>query len=354
MQQDRDRPHVSIAMATYNGERFLPEQLESFLTQTRLPDELVVCDDGSTDATLDVLRAFAARASFPVRIHANPTRLGWRENFFKAASLCEGDWIAFSDQDDVWLPEKLERCLGALSRSGALLAVHQVRVVDQNLNPTGATQPDVPRDPTPDPTAWVPWRVVQGLCMVASHRLFHDFDPRRRPPDFRKASERYAHDQWALLVAQALGRVVLMSDELALYRQHGGNVCGSPDVGWTRIVRHAPGVGFSAYRGLCRASLRISRCLETLGNSASAVDALALGATAARYRRRARLNLCRAQLYHPLHGTLWRVRVLTGLMLRADYRAAQSGGLGGRSFVKDLMFGLLPRRASPDAMEAGQ
>jgi glycosyltransferase involved in cell wall biosynthesis len=86
---------ISIAMTTYNGERFLEEQLRSLTEQTTLPNELVVCDDGSTDRTPEILAQFAKRASFPVRIVINNHRLGWRENFLKAASLYNSDYIAF-------------------------------------------------------------------------------------------------------------------------------------------------------------------------------------------------------------------------------------------------------------------
>jgi glycosyltransferase involved in cell wall biosynthesis len=98
---------ISIAMATYNGERFLEEQLRTLGEQVKLPDEVVVCDDGSTDRTLEILVQFAERAPFRVRLVINDQRLGWRENFLKAASLCTSDYIAFCDQDDVWLPDKL-------------------------------------------------------------------------------------------------------------------------------------------------------------------------------------------------------------------------------------------------------
>ncbi len=94
-------------MATYNGAKYLEEQLASFVVQSQLP--LVVCDDGSADATLEILHRFAHSAPFPVRIVCNDERLGYGDNFLKAASLCEGDWIAFSDQDDVWLPDKLRQ-----------------------------------------------------------------------------------------------------------------------------------------------------------------------------------------------------------------------------------------------------
>src|SRR5581483_5816839 len=98
---------ISIAMATYNGGQFIREQLDSLSRQTFLPCELVVCDDGSTDHTLAIVETFAASAPFAVRIHRNKKRLGFGPNFLKAASLCDGEVIAFSDQDDVWLETKL-------------------------------------------------------------------------------------------------------------------------------------------------------------------------------------------------------------------------------------------------------
>src|ERR687894_3003245 len=99
----------SVAMCTYNGARFVAEQLASVAAQTRPPDELVVCDDGSTDETCRLVEEFAARAPFPVRLFVNERNLGSTRNFGRAVALCEGDLVALSDQDDVWHPEKLER-----------------------------------------------------------------------------------------------------------------------------------------------------------------------------------------------------------------------------------------------------
>ena len=105
---------ISVAMCTYNGERYLREQLESIASQTRLPDELVICDDRSTDSTAEIIRNFADLAPFPVRFNLNPVNLGGAakgitKNFEQACRLCTGDLIAFCDQDDVWLPQKLAR-----------------------------------------------------------------------------------------------------------------------------------------------------------------------------------------------------------------------------------------------------
>jgi glycosyltransferase involved in cell wall biosynthesis len=100
---------ISVALCTYNGERFLSQQLASILRQTRLPDEVVVCDDRSTDRTVEMVRAFAASVSLPVRVFVNERNLGFVANFERAIGLCEGSLIALSDQDDIWRPTRLER-----------------------------------------------------------------------------------------------------------------------------------------------------------------------------------------------------------------------------------------------------
>src|SRR5262245_21653170 len=100
---------ISIALCTYNGARFLPDQLRSFLQQERLPDEVVVCDDASTDATPELLKQFAQTAPFPVRVHVNELNLGSTRNFDKAIRHCTSDIILLADQDDIWLPEKIRR-----------------------------------------------------------------------------------------------------------------------------------------------------------------------------------------------------------------------------------------------------
>src|SRR6478609_12105203 len=112
-------PTVSVAMATYNGAKFLQAQLDSLAAQTQLPDELVVGDDGSSDDTLAILEAFAASAPFPVRVDRNETRPDYGDNFMRTALRCTGDYIAFCDQDDVWLPEKIERCAAAMTAQDA-------------------------------------------------------------------------------------------------------------------------------------------------------------------------------------------------------------------------------------------
>jgi glycosyltransferase involved in cell wall biosynthesis len=99
--------NISIAMCTYNGERHLRSQLESIAQQTVSAGEIVICDDGSTDATLSIVGEFAQNALCKVRIYKNKQNLGYTKNFEQAIALCQGDLIALSDQDDIWYPHKL-------------------------------------------------------------------------------------------------------------------------------------------------------------------------------------------------------------------------------------------------------
>lgn len=98
---------ISIALCTRNGEKFLRTQLSSFVDQTLQADEIIVCDEGSTDQTLSILEQFAEK--LPLKIYKNPQQLGTYRNFEKAISLCHGDIIFPADQDDYWVPQKLER-----------------------------------------------------------------------------------------------------------------------------------------------------------------------------------------------------------------------------------------------------
>lgn len=100
-------PTVSVVLCTYNGATYLAQQLDSIAAQTLPPLELIVCDDGSTDATLELLQAFERRAPFPVSVVRNPVNLGSTANFDQAMQRASGEFIALADQDDVWLPQKL-------------------------------------------------------------------------------------------------------------------------------------------------------------------------------------------------------------------------------------------------------
>lgn len=121
---------ISIAMTTYNGDRFLEHQLNSILNQTLPPSELVVCDDGSTDRTLDLLEKFSRAAPFKVRVFVNPCRLGSVSNFEKAISLCEGNTIHLADQDDSWMSNKIAQSESTLEGENCGYAFSNASFID--------------------------------------------------------------------------------------------------------------------------------------------------------------------------------------------------------------------------------
>jgi glycosyltransferase involved in cell wall biosynthesis len=125
---------ISIALCTWNGERYLAEQLDSLLAQDHHALELVACDDASTDGSWDILQRYAPRFA-QRRLLRNTRNLGVHANFQQALALCRGEWIAPCDQDDIWAPHKLSRLLGAAA--DATLVYCDSQLVDGQGRPLG-------------------------------------------------------------------------------------------------------------------------------------------------------------------------------------------------------------------------
>lgn len=223
---------ISVALCTFNGSRFLKQQLESIATQIRLPDELVVCDDGSTDATISILENFITNAPFPVHIYRNLTNLGACGNFCKAIELCGGDLIALSDQDDVWQADKLFRAQFAIEQCRnptSTLYCSGLQYVNANLELIGKSQ--VPR--FTDFSNAIVENIATGCTVVFGEEI-------RRLILFSDPKDMLMHDWWAYLVASAFGQVVYDPSSTVLYRQHGSNVAGwkpKPLKLWNRTKR---------------------------------------------------------------------------------------------------------------------
>lgn len=123
-----EQPLVSIALATYNGQNYLKEQLESIYSQSYKNIEVVAVDDCSSDETLTILQEYAEKKGF--RFYQNENNLGYVKNFERAISLCKGDYIALSDQDDIWLENKIEKLLENI---GTNLLIHSdLSLIDTN------------------------------------------------------------------------------------------------------------------------------------------------------------------------------------------------------------------------------
>ncbi len=217
---------ISVAMATYQGERYLEQQLKSILEQTLQPYELVIGDDQSCDGTVPIIRRFADRAPFPVRLQINAARLGHAENFVRTAERCSGDVIALCDQDDVWLPAKLRRCASEFRDPQVQLVTHDATIVDAAATPTGDLLSGRPRDSM---RLKAPLQVEYGLTMVFRRHLaaYRALWSRSIGGMVSARDIPMGHDHWYYLLGSTLGEVVRLPDRLVSYRQHHANAAGA-------------------------------------------------------------------------------------------------------------------------------
>ena len=215
-----------MALCTYNGEPFLRQQLASIQQQTRLPDELVVCDDQSTDQTLAIVREFAASAPYPIKIFENERNLGFAANFERAIRHCEGNLIALSDQDDVWYPNRLARSeqeFAAHPEAG--LVFSDADVINDNSELAG-------------PTLWHrlgfagkhEGELLAGQYIVlAKHRFVTGATVMFRTSlrdRFLPIGKGWIHDEWIALIAAAFSDLRPIGQPLIRYRVHGSQQVG--------------------------------------------------------------------------------------------------------------------------------
>ncbi|MDR3621635.1 MAG: glycosyltransferase [Paludisphaera borealis] len=213
---------LSIAMASYNGGRFLQEQLDSIARQSRPPDELVVCDDGSSDDTMDILNQFQGRASFPIEIQRNERQLGYAKNFEKVMGLCRGDLIFPCDQDDVWHETKLhkhETIYNNETDVGMIYNNSRYIDVDSRLMDGTVFERSFCRNPQMFETlqsdqAFIVlarnWRV--SGCMTSFRARFWDA--------ITPIPGELNHDDWVAICMSLLSRIRLIAEPLNDYRQH--------------------------------------------------------------------------------------------------------------------------------------
>ncbi len=211
---------VSIALATYNGEKFLAQQLDTIIGQTYKNIEIIVCDDNSTDNTWLILQEYAQKTPF-MKIFRNEQNLGFTKNFERAVRLCEGNFIAISDQDDLWQPEKIEKLVNNIGNYSLIYS--DSAFIDVN-------------------------NVFSGKKMGDTHSFLEGFDGRnfaltncvsghvsmfRRDllPSLLPFPDYVFYDWWAAFVATTQNGLKYFDECLVAYRQHAESVTDNSRLG---------------------------------------------------------------------------------------------------------------------------
>jgi len=224
---------ISVALCTYNGETYLPDQLESIRGQTRLPDEVILCDDGSQDRTLVILRDFERAAPFPVIVHQQAHNLGSTANFADAIQRCSGDIIVLADQDDVWYPDKLATIAAVFENEPDVgLVFSNADVMDRNLQPLGYKLWQSVRFSRTQQaqmgqggalTVLLKHPVITGATMVFRKQYRSVFLP---------IPSIWIHDEWIGLHLALITRLYPIPRPLMCYRRHATNQVGAEGVRW--------------------------------------------------------------------------------------------------------------------------
>ena len=227
---------ISVVVATYNGERFLEEQLDSIMHQTLLPDEIVISDDGSTDKTEQIINRTIARYEKTktrfIFCRNHSTRHGVTGNFENGIKNAHGEYVFLCDQDDIWYERKIEKVVGLfMQQEGVNVIIHDAEVIEeasdghfqksgQHLMPPyrfddqGLCRPDGEKEIS---SLLHLWGVINGMCICARREFLFSIMP---------FSEGAYHDQWILFCGFSNQSVLAVNDTLACYRVHGHNTVG--------------------------------------------------------------------------------------------------------------------------------
>lgn len=209
-------PLISVVLATYNGERFLATQLDSIFAQTYPNIEVIAVDDASTDGTWALLQQYAAQHP-NMRVTRNEQNLGYIQNFDKACRIASGEFIALCDQDDYWLPQKLERLQAAI---GSHALVHcDSAICNAALEPTSVN--------TSHRARYQPlYSCLQQavVCRIYGHAALFRSELLHKALPFPTM---LPHDWWICFHATLNGGITYLAEVLVHYRQHAHNAVGA-------------------------------------------------------------------------------------------------------------------------------
>ncbi len=221
--------NIDILLATYNGEKFIKEQIDSILNQTYQDFNLIISDDCSKDGTRDILKEYEKKDS-RIKVFFQSKNLGYVKNFEFLLNEVESEYYMLSDQDDVWLPEKIEKSYNCLIDNKADLVFSDLEVVDRKLNTTFKSFNDLMKY-TKKAKKYEDYRLeylyncVTGCTLLTKSKFLKKILP------LPNESEYVIHDFWIPLIVSMNGKVKYLNEPLIKYRQHGHNQVGAKTKG---------------------------------------------------------------------------------------------------------------------------
>lgn len=201
---------VSVAMATYNGEKYIKEQIKTILQNLQENDELVISDDGSNDNTIDIIKNFNDKR---IRLLDGP-RKGLKQNFNNAIKNTTGDYIFLSDQDDIWMPDKVSKMLEIFRKNDYILIQHDAIVVDESDNIIFNSFAEHRKVKT---------GIIKNLIKNSYHGCCIAFKSDLKAKILPIPNNIYLHDQWIGMVAELEGKTYFSDEKLIKYRRHSEN-----------------------------------------------------------------------------------------------------------------------------------
>ncbi|MCE7068259.1 glycosyltransferase family 2 protein [Dyadobacter sp. CY326] len=221
---------ISVALCTYNGAKYLPEQLKSIADQTLPIDELVVCDDRSKDNTIEIIKSFAAQNSFQVHIHINEVNLGSTKNFEKCLSLCTGDIILLCDQDDKWREDRVQKQVDYLQSHPNIDAVFSDAMkIDDDSVSVGTTIWQEIEFNSMSQNRWMngkPHEILFNGFVVTGATLAIRRSCLERLMPFPTHVPDLIHDAWIAMVLSLENKIDFIADTLIYYRIHASQQVG--------------------------------------------------------------------------------------------------------------------------------
>lgn len=213
---------ISVAICTYNGEKYIKEQLNSILNQTRKVDEIVICDDRSTDKTLSICDEMLKNSGITYQLIINESPLKVVKNFEKCYSLCSGDLIFSCDQDDIWLKNKVEVIENVfIEHKYVDMVATDAYLIDENLEKMKLSLKESLQFSMKDSNETLD-SLLKSFCITgATMAIRKDFVQK-----INFYSTYWLHDGWLAMIAALNNSFLYIEEKLIMYRLHGENTCG--------------------------------------------------------------------------------------------------------------------------------